>query len=38
MNRFRRLHVRWEKKEEHYVAMVHLSCAFITLRALGVFG
>jgi len=38
MNRFRRLHVRWEKKEEHYIAMVHLSCAFITLRALGVFG
>ena len=38
MNRFRRLLIRWEKKSENYLAMVHLSCAFICLHAAGVFG
>jgi transposase len=38
MNRFRRLLIRWEKKAENYEAMLHLACAWITLRAAGVFG
>jgi putative transposase len=38
MNRFRRLLIRWEKKEENYVAMLHFACAWITFRAAGVFG
>ncbi len=38
MNRFRRLLIRWEKKVENYLAMLHFACAFITFRASGVFG
>ena len=38
MNRFRRLLIRWEKKTENYVAMLHFACAWITFRAAGVFG
>jgi putative transposase len=38
MNRFRRLLTRWEKKVEHYVAMVELACAFISFCAAEVFG
>jgi len=38
MNRFRRLLIRWEKKVADYEAMLHLACAWITLRAAGVFG
>jgi transposase len=38
MNRFRRLLIRWEKKVENYLAMVHFACAFITFRFAGVFG
>jgi putative transposase len=38
MNRFRRLLIRWEKKVENYVAMLHFACAWITFRAAGVFG
>jgi putative transposase len=38
MNRFRRLLIRWEKKVENYLAMVHLACAFICFRAAGIFG
>jgi putative transposase len=30
MNKFRRLLIRWEKKEENYLAMLHIACAFIT--------
>ncbi|MEM3172283.1 MAG: IS5 family transposase [Candidatus Nitrosotenuis sp.] len=37
MNRFRRLLIRWEK-EENYVAMLHLACAWITYHASGLFG
>lgn len=33
MNRFRRLLIRWEKRLENYVAMAHLACGWITLRA-----
>ncbi len=38
LNRFRRLLIRWEKKVENYVAMLHFACAWITFRASGVFG
>ena len=38
MNRFRRLLIRWEKKEESYIAMLHFACAWITYRAGGIFG
>ncbi len=38
LNRFRRLLIRWEKKIENYMAMLHLACACITFRATGLFG
>lgn len=38
LNRFRRLLVRWEKKVENYLAMLHFACAWITFRAAGLFG
>jgi len=38
LNRFRRLLIRWEKKVENYVAMLHFACAWITFRAAGVIG
>ena len=38
MNRFRRILIRWEKKPENYIAMLHLACACITYRALGLLG
>lgn len=38
LNRFRRLLVRWDKKPENYVAMLHLACGLIAFRAAGVFG
>ncbi|MBM4383630.1 MAG: IS5/IS1182 family transposase, partial [Deltaproteobacteria bacterium] len=38
MNRFRRLLVRWEKREQNYEAMLHLACAWITMKLAGVFG
>ena len=38
LNRFRRLLIRWEKKAENYLAMLHLACACITYRAAGLFG
>ena len=37
MNRFRRILVRWEKKAQNYVAMLHFACAIITWRASGLF-
>lgn len=33
MNRFRRLLIRWEKKVENYIALVHFACAWIAFRA-----
>ena len=36
LNRFRRLLIRWEKKVENYLAMLHFACAFICFRAAGV--
>jgi putative transposase len=32
MNRFRRLLIRWEKKVENYIEMLHFACAWITYR------
>lgn len=33
LNRFRRILVRWEKKAESYIAMLHFACAIITWRS-----
>lgn len=38
LNRFRRLLIRWEKRLDNYLAMLHFACAWITYRASGVFG
>jgi len=38
MNRFRRLLIRWEKKPENYLALIHFACAFIAFSASGLFG
>ncbi len=38
MNRFRRLLIRWEKKVENYIALLHFACAWITFRAAKVIG
>ena len=32
-NNFRGLRIRWERKAEHYGALVHLACAIITVQA-----
>ena len=32
LNRFRRILIRWEKRAETYLAMLHLACALITWR------
>lgn len=31
-NRYRRLLVRWEKKKENYLALVHFACALMVYR------
>ena len=36
MNRFRRLLIRWEKKVDHYLALLHFACAWIAFRAAGI--
>ena len=33
LNRFRRLLVRWEKRADTYLAMLHLACGLVTWRA-----
>ena len=35
LNRFRRILVRWEKRADTYIAMLHLACGLITWRAVG---
>jgi len=35
MNRFRRILIRWEKKPENYIAMLHLSLAWIAFNCSG---
>lgn len=37
MNRFRRLLIRWEKKVENYLGMLHLACAWLTYHQAGPF-
>ena len=32
MNRFRGLLIRWQKKPQNYLAMLHIACAYITLN------
>jgi len=38
MNRFRRILIRWEKKPENYMALLHFVCALIAFRSAGLFG
>jgi transposase len=38
MNRFRGVLIRWSKKPENYIAMLHFALALITYRATGLFG
>jgi len=38
MNRFRGLLIRWNKKCENYLGMLHLACGIITWRATGLLG
>lgn len=38
MNRFRRILIRWEKKAENYLALLHLVCGLIAYRAIGFSG
>lgn len=38
MNRFRRILIRWEKKPDNYLGLLHLVCALITYRAAGLPG
>jgi putative transposase len=33
LNRFRRLLIRWEKRADTFIAMLHLACGIITWRA-----
>ena len=38
MNRFRGILIRWNKKAENYIAMLHLAFAFIIYRRMGLSG
>ena len=38
MNRFRGVLIRWSKKPENYLAMLHFALALITYRTTGLFG
>jgi putative transposase len=38
MNRFRRILVRWDKKPDNYLALLHFACALIAFRTAGLFG
>jgi putative transposase len=38
MNRFRGILIRWSKKAKNYVALLHMSFAFIIYRRMGLFG
>jgi transposase len=38
MNRFRGILIRWNKKAENYIAMLHFALAIIAYRASGLFG
>lgn len=34
LNRFRRILIRWEKKPQNYVGLLHFVCALITYRSI----
>jgi putative transposase len=38
MNRFRRILIRWEKRADTYIAMLHFACGIITWRSTGLLG
>lgn len=38
MNRFRRILIRWEKRADTYLALLHLTLGIITWRATGLLG
>jgi len=38
MNRFRRILVRWEKKADNYLALLHFVCGTIAFQQAGLFG
>jgi len=38
LNRFRRILIRWEKRADTYLALLHLACGIITWRATGLLG
>lgn len=38
LNKFRGILIRWCKKSENYIAMLHLACGLITWRATGLLG
>jgi transposase len=38
MNRFRGLLIRWAKKPENYLGLLHFVCGLIAYRAAGLFG
>jgi putative transposase len=38
MNRFRAILIRWNKKVENYIAMLHFALAVIAYRSAGLFG
>jgi len=38
LNRFRGILIRWAKKPENYLALLHFACALITFRCAGLFG
>lgn len=38
MNRYRAILIRWEKKPQNYLGLLHLACALITFRCLALPG
>ena len=38
MNRIRRILIRWDKKPENYLALLHFACVLIAFRAAGLCG
>lgn len=38
MNRFRGLLIRWTKRVDTYIALIHLACGIITWRSTGLLG
>ena len=38
LNRYRRILIRWEKKVDNYVGMLHLACGLIAFRAAELLG